>query len=232
MAFLACCIRSNSVAKNRNRPPTRFKSVDGEEVKDSDNKELLSQEGLFDAIENGDNDEIKRYIDMGFDINVIDPEDGYTALLLACEQGHTTIVEMLLAGEADYEIRDSFGRSAVYAAAVANHAQVVDLLLKKGADPTIQDDDGRDPFWAVCALRHLDIARMLVERVDINTHDLSGETPMDHAAAAGHADVMNFLKEHGATESTARLSLVAPPYNSDNEGDDDNNEMNNEEATT
>ena len=95
----------------------------------------------------------KELILAGSDVNVVD-KDGHTALGMACCQGYTSIVEMLLEAGADISIpsrehhegswsthSETDARSAaglrylpLELAAKAGHEDIVQLLLAKGAD--------------------------------------------------------------------------------------------------
>lgn len=148
-------------------------------------------------------------MESGFDVNVIDHEDGYTALLLAAECGKIDVVDELVSAGAILDARDSFGRTALYAAAVAGHVDIVAMLLSAGADANAADDDGRTPFWASLALRHLDVAALLLDkaRVNIDARDKSGQSPLMYAVESGHADCIDFLQARGAKDSGGRLNL-------------------------
>lgn len=195
MAFMRCCIRG---AASRAKSPPNGPAP--EQV--SLTMDNLSQVALFEAAENGDRDEVRRHIEGGFDINAVDPEDAYTAVLLAAECGKIGVVQDLVEAGADVNARDSFGRSALYAAAVAGHVDVVTFLCHAGADAGVRDEDGRTAFWACCALRFIDVAEVLLDvaKVDIDVCDHSGMSSLQHATDSGHADVIDFLKSRGAQD--------------------------------
>jgi len=215
MAFIRCCMRGNAKATMGGPPAFReMRESDGGEAvalrsRQENPMRPCTQELLFEAVENGEREEVRRHVESGFDINCIDQEDGYTALLLAAELGKPAIVEELLAAGAALDAKDSFGRTALYASAVAGHTEVVDALLRAGADVDGADDDGRTPFWASMALRHLDVAALLLGtgRVDIDARDTSGKSPLSYAVDSGHADCIDFLRANGALDGGGRLNL-------------------------
>lgn len=62
-------------------------------------------------------------------------QEGYTALMLAAEAGHTNIVEQLLAGKADPGLRNHKRLQAVTLAREAGHEEVARLLdARDGAE--------------------------------------------------------------------------------------------------
>lgn len=209
MAFIRCCVRGG--VKSAQLSPPQFQQLrdESDQAQYKETNPLCTQELLFEAAENGDREVVRRHIDSGFDVNVVDPEDGYTALLLASECGQLGVVEELSTAGVRLDEKDSFGRTAIYAAAVAGHAEVVAALVQAGADATIADDDGRTVFWAALALRHLEIAELLLEmaRVDVDACDNSGTSPLMYAIEAGHADCIRFLRDHGAAYSGGRLAV-------------------------
>jgi len=77
--------------------------------------------------------------------------DNYCALMNAAEAGHGAIAEALCVAGASTELRDSYGRSPLYAAAVAGHCAAVESLLRFGADAEARDSEDRSPLWACCA---------------------------------------------------------------------------------
>ncbi len=59
--------------------------------------------------------------------------DRRTALHLACANGHTETVRVLLAAGADTSFRDNFGAQPLHEACRRGHDPLIDLLLRRGA---------------------------------------------------------------------------------------------------
>ena len=59
--------------------------------------------------------------------------DRRTALHLACANGHTETVRVLLAAGADTGVRDNFGAQPLHEACRRGHDPLIDLLLRRGA---------------------------------------------------------------------------------------------------
>ena len=68
---------------------------------------------------------------------------GDTALILACQEGHLTCVESLLAWGADPNLANSQGATPLHA---AGSRAIAELLIRHGADPTKLDKLGRTPY--------------------------------------------------------------------------------------
>ena len=58
---------------------------------------------------------------------------GTSALHSACKKGYTDIIEMLLAKDADINIRNNSGKTPLDMARKYNHEDIVELLQSRGA---------------------------------------------------------------------------------------------------
>lgn len=68
-------------------------------------------------------------LEKGADVNTWD-ENGRTALSLACELGHLDAVKLLVQFNANPELTDTWGNSALTYAAYGGHSQVLDFLIR------------------------------------------------------------------------------------------------------
>ncbi|KAJ8614250.1 hypothetical protein CTAYLR_001093 [Chrysophaeum taylorii] len=184
--------------------------VDGEDqptklpVETRDFSDGMTSEMLLESAETGDVEAVERIIKSGVvDINAVDEVDSYSALMMSAEAGHLDIVKALKDAGAEVEIRDSYGRTPLYAAAVAGHIEVVRYLVHQGADVGALDCENRSVLWACCAVRRIDIAAVLLENSDCNLNAVagSGESAIDFAIKHGHAEVAEFLRGQGAIDT-------------------------------
>ena len=170
-----------------------------------------TSEMLLEAAEAGDCKTVESIIAAGtVDLDAVDSVDDYTAVLAACEAGNIDVVKALHAAGASLDVCDSYGRTPLYAAAVAGHRDVVSHLIDAGADARTLDHDGRGAFWACCAVRRVDVAELLLAegKCNIDQQPAGGESALDFAVKHGHADVIEFLRNHGCVDQTAgRLSM-------------------------
>ena len=69
----------------------------------------------------------------GEDVNAKDDQFGWTALMYAATNGHTTVVEVLLDKGADVNATDTKGRTALMLAVQNGRPEIVQLLEKAAA---------------------------------------------------------------------------------------------------
>ena len=81
------------------------------------------------------------------------------------------VVQLLLAGEADPNLRNSNGMSALISACIVGCLESVELLLMYGADPSLQTPDGVTALDLAASNGHEDIVDL------INAVELSQSGP-------------------------------------------------------
>lgn len=77
------------------------------------------------------------------DINIANRSDGKTILMYFAERGETDAVKFLLGQDADPNITDGFGETALMKAVRARQFRVTKALLGAGSDLSIADSSGR-----------------------------------------------------------------------------------------
>jgi ankyrin repeat protein len=113
------------------------------------------------------------------------------ALTLAAEEGHKTIVELLLAKGADVNAKDDEDQSALVEAAWRGHKTVVQLLLANGADINTEDWLHRTALTEAAKEGHETIVQLLLAKgADINA---GGGAALAKAARERHEANVQFL---------------------------------------
>lgn len=172
--------------------------------------DMMTVEYLLESAETGDLETVLKILASGkVDVNAVDEVDSYSALMMAAEAGHLDVVQALKDAGAHIEMRDSYGRTPLYAASVAGHIDVVRYLVRENADVHAVDCENRSVLWACCAVRRVDIASILIADgdADLNTQ-AGGDTAMSFAIKHGHAEVVDFLRQNGALDvHIGRLSI-------------------------
>jgi len=135
---------------------------------------------LIGAVIDGKVDEVKRLVNEGAQVDVVDC-DGWTPLHFAAKQGHGVVAEMLLDTGAKVDAAGKDGWQPLHLAAYNDNMDVVDVLLGHGADPTVAVEEGRAPFTVARTPRGLCSeaeTRMVLEKASLEWRE-SG-TLADH----------------------------------------------------
>uniref|UniRef100_A0A0G4G6E5 Protein kinase domain-containing protein n=1 Tax=Chromera velia CCMP2878 TaxID=1169474 RepID=A0A0G4G6E5_9ALVE len=158
-------------------------------------KKLGDSKRLFDAVRSQDSDDVRRLVTFGLiDVNCRD-EHGQTPLCTAAEEGHDTIVEMLLEAGANKDKTDENGRTPLYAAAEGGHDTVVEMLLEARAQKDEADKDGKTALYAAAFFGHDNVVSILLEAgANKDTANDSGQTPLQIARQRGHEKVVALLQ--------------------------------------
>lgn len=117
------------------------------------------------------------------------------ALLVSAAHGHLATVKELLANDADPNISDTQGCTALHKAAKHGRIHILRLLLANGADPNKLDTKGCTALNQAAIYGRTDILTTLLARGAI-----PGMCPMTLVAAAGHGylKIVDLLLTHGA----------------------------------
>ena len=131
---------------------------------------------LISAAKKGDYGKVQEFLNNGSDPNEL--EQGFSALMFACERGHESVVRLLLEQGADAKITEP-GQSLTPLMAACSG--------RGFADPTSREE------------RALEIAELLIQHgANVNAVGKGGQTASKFAVEAGHQQVAQFLDEKGA----------------------------------
>ena len=126
-------------------------------------------------------------------------DDGYTPLMLAAQNGHTSVVRILLNKGADTSIKDGAGFNALILSAQNGHLSATTLLMEAGADLHAKNSEGHTPLHVATLNEHLEIMTALVEAgADLEAVTSEGYTPLHISAQNGHPVLATFLRDAGA----------------------------------
>ena len=96
---------------------------------------------IFDVVEQGDVETLKKLLARGTDPNKRDMK-GRFPLIYAASGGHEEIVEALIRAGADVNMKATDDSTALMAATLQGHNSIVTFLLGKGADISAKNSDG------------------------------------------------------------------------------------------
>ena len=145
---------------------------------------------------------VERLLDKGADVEVTDA-NGETPLHDAATFGRIEIVKMLFTHKADVNSVTPEKKTPLDYAIEANAEEVIDFLKQNGGKT------GSELSIHVAAQRsdNKAIQKHLNAKVDINSLDESGATPLDYAAKLDSESTTNFLRQRGGkTSSELRMS--------------------------
>jgi ankyrin repeat protein len=101
----------------------------------------------------------------------------------------------------DLELKDKWGRTALYWAMTKDKESLMTLLLSFNADPNTTDENGRAVFYQAIAWDKYEIAdRLLESGADINAYsDIQyPETSLHHCVMKDNSRCVQYLLENGA----------------------------------
>jgi ankyrin repeat protein len=133
----------------------------------------------------GDADAVRRLIDLGFAVDVVDAQ-GCTALLRAAGGGHLAVVDLLLARGANPQHAAASGATPLSAAVSMRQIDIVSALLDAGAELEYRLPGGVTVLMLASALGLPDIAaRLLTAGADVHAGDAQQLGPLHCAALYG-----------------------------------------------
>ncbi len=156
---------------------------------------------LMMAATRGDLDVLEVLIRGGADPNAAARGDG-NALIAAARAGRLEVADYLLDSGADPNGAVSGDGSALIAAAQRGDLPMIDLLLTRGADVNLIVEGDENPLINAARNGHLEAAAVLIEAgADVNVVVREGDrtrSALSEALRAGHVEMANFLRRHGA----------------------------------
>ncbi len=124
----------------------------------------------------------------------------FTGLHAAAQAGNTAEISRLIAGKADINIRDPYGRTPLMVAAFARHLAAAAALMEAGADSALLENDKYDALTIAAVDGNTDMVKLLIAkgaRTDLVTSIYDG-TALIAAAHLGHVGVVKALIAGGA----------------------------------
>ncbi|EJD73951.1 KH domain-containing protein [Loa loa] len=168
---------------------------------------------LMLAAMNGHAAATKVLLERGSDINSHIETNRNTALTLACFQGRTDVVRLLLEYNANVEHRAKTGLTPLMEAANGGYVDVGELLLAAGADPNASPvPSSRDTALTIAADKgHHKFVEMLIHaRALIDARNKKGCTALWLACHGGHLETVQTLVKHNADVDVQDNRHVSP----------------------
>ena len=162
---------------------------------------------LFQAATYGDIANVRKYLDLGANIEVKDYR-GLTSLQIACARGHLDVVRLLLDRGANIEAAGESGQTSLILASIEGHLDVIKELLDRGANiEAVENRHGSNSLQMASFRGYPIVVKELVDRgANIFAKNVGGVTARQAAERNGFLEVAEFLREK--EQSIARRGLA------------------------
>ena len=117
---------------------------------------------LNNAARRGKKDLVVELLDQGVDPNQFsDSVEPKSPLMVACENGHDEIVELLVARGAKVDLENGYDQTALSQAISSENVEMTKLLLKLKAKPKVFDG-GEPSVMTACEKGNVDLVKLLL----------------------------------------------------------------------
>jgi ankyrin repeat protein len=179
---------------------------------------------LFAGVREGDLERVRQAVDTGIELDQRisystknrSESSGWTALMVAVQQGHLEIARWLVEQGADVNAKNQHQYSALSMAIEGNHAELIKLLAQHGADLEVGGRSGTTALMKMAWEGNRELVTFLLEQgADPNTPGVAagtdfrgnnltlkfvslGAPALSSALRKGHFDIAELLIEAGA----------------------------------
>jgi ankyrin repeat protein len=155
---------------------------------------------LYNACNNGDEENVIRLIKQGHDINL--PEEYIPLLILVTKKNNLTILRILINNGIDIESKDPDGNTALIFAAKYGYEDIIKILLNYGANVNASNNEDETVLMNACVYNShknsTNIFRLFLE----HGADINGKTyntnPLYSAIQSNNLDIVQLLLDHGS----------------------------------
>ena len=166
---------------------------------------------------------IKTLIDLGADVNAQTAQAflfsrvwfwGVTALRSAIHGNNAAVVKVLLANNADADVRDCRGNALLHISTREAFANISQLLIDSGCEINARNDSGESPLHSAVHSNNLAHVELLLKNnANVDVWDYSGKTPLHISTREGFANISQLLIDSGC-EINARNDSGESPLHS------------------
>ena len=165
---------------------------------------------LHIAAFDGKEELVTLFIEEGAPVDLRRPsEERDTPMILACQNGHVQVVELLADAGASIHIPDETGATPLFIASKNGHLEVVQMLIKRGAvvDAVAPGLRNNAPLAAAAYMGQTKVVRALLDAGANPEHKSSDSfTAEAHAKAEGHKKIADLLRRRAAQHGQTRTA--------------------------
>jgi len=190
---------------------------------DIDGRDAQGRTALHIAAEMGNEDLALTVLEKGVAIDAVDCNDD-TALHRAVAHGHSAVIELLLAGGADTEVKNSAKLTAseldsklpgtaiseIFRKHDGGGAGSSDMSMKPPAALTSKSSTSTSLIQAITDDDELAVKRIMSALVNVDGRDAKGATALHYAVRRGNLDVVMQLLAKNADINTYTLDGITP----------------------
>lgn len=156
---------------------------------------------IHDLVKEGDLEGVRKILKIDRTLVNAKDNNGKTPLIWACSIDNVVIARYLLEKNADPDIKDENGSTALHISANSGNLELVKLLLQNETSSINAGAEwGNTPLHLACERGHPEVVKVLLENgADIEARNALKRTPIIGAGReSGNLEVIKFLVEKGA----------------------------------
>lgn len=158
------------------------------------------QYDLLEAVEDADLTKINELLRKNVSPDTRRRSDRTPAIVIAAQSASTAVVKLLLDNDANPNLSDNRGQTALMIRSVVGDTTMIKLLLSYGADPNRADTGQETALMKAVRGRKFKAAQALIEAgADPNVQDLTGKTALEYAKISRSRRFVRLLQDAGAT---------------------------------
>ncbi|HSS21777.1 MAG TPA: ankyrin repeat domain-containing protein [Pyrinomonadaceae bacterium] len=160
----------------------------------------FNEKAFLAAVAVNDSTAVDGFISAGVNPNAKDAETGASALILAATKDELEVVQVLLHGGADVNLKDNFGYTATLRALQYDHDEIAELLVEQpGLDVNAQAQRAPTVLMSYAWRGREDLVKKLLSLgANPNLTDPGGDTALHGAAQVGSVPMTTMLLKAGA----------------------------------
>mmetsp|Transcript_24624 Transcript_24624/g.36263 ORF Transcript_24624/g.36263 Transcript_24624/m.36263 type:complete len:2041 (+) Transcript_24624:160-6282(+) len=160
---------------------------------------------MFAATRSGKYDVLHNILRTNISVNLMEPEDKDTPLMIACRRGMEDITRLCLHYGGRNDPHPDFGQTALHCAVESKSHKCARVLLEAAAPSqsdviiaNLRDSDEKTPLHISAGYGDTKMSRLLLSHgADLSLRDKHQKSAIHLCAACGHKICLSFLLDHG-----------------------------------